>query len=107
VGALAAGTLACAAGPGTPSVVNAQSTSNIAGFGWEINNLGVGGGAVSLPVKDSVTLKTVDVDLCFRRCRYRRNPVSPMFCAEVRCLVVALPPSLEQKLISFRQPPLS
>jgi hypothetical protein len=66
VGALAAGTLACAAGSG-PSVVNAQNPtpSNVAAFGWEINNLGVGGGAVYLPLKNSVVLKTVDVDMSF------------------------------------------
>jgi len=72
VGALAAGTLACAAGSGTPSVVNAQTTSasNVAAFGWEINNLGTGGGAVYLPVKNNLVLKTVDVDMSF-------SPLSP------------------------------
>jgi len=66
VGALTAGTLvACASGG--PSTVQAQTSqsSNIAAFGWEINNLGVNGGAVFLKVQRSMVLNLVDVDLSF------------------------------------------
>jgi hypothetical protein len=70
VGALAAGSLACAAG--TPSTVQAQTTqsSNIAAFGWEINNLGIGGAGVFIKIQRNLVLNIVDVDLSF-------SPLSP------------------------------
>jgi len=64
MGALTAGTLvACASGG--PASVQAQTSgsSNIAAFGWEINNLGVGGGAVYFKVQRSLVLNLVDVDV--------------------------------------------
>jgi hypothetical protein len=108
VGALAAGTLACAARTGSPFVVNAQTmSSNVAAFGWEINNLGAGGGAVYLPVKNSVVLKTADVDMSFSPISLPPNPVSRTCCAAVRSRVVVLPRLQEQRLTSFRRPLLS
>jgi hypothetical protein len=71
VGALTAGTLvACASGG--PATVQAQTTqsSNIAAFGWEINNLGVGGAGVFLKIQRDLVLNIVDVDLSF-------SPLSP------------------------------
>jgi hypothetical protein len=68
LGALTAGTLVACVGTGT---VHAQASSpSLAAFGWEINNLGVGGGAVSSKVLSNVVLDIVDADVSF-------SPLSP------------------------------
>jgi len=67
LGALTAGTLvACA---GQPETVQAQVSSStspyLAAFGWEINNLGIGGGAVYVKVLSNAVIDVVDVDVSF------------------------------------------
>jgi len=69
LGALTAGTLmACA---GEPETLHGQTTTTntsqpySATFGWEINNLGIGGGAVYVKVLSNAVLDVVDVDVSF------------------------------------------
>lgn len=67
VGALTAGTLiACgSSGQTAPTIVHAQGSSNIAAFGWEINNLNGGSAAAYFKVQSNLTLNLVDMDICF------------------------------------------
>jgi hypothetical protein len=81
MGALTAGTLVACASGGPASVQATSVSSNIAAFGWELNNLGVGGGAVYFKVQRNLVINTVDVDLSFSPLT---APAQPGF-ADVLC----------------------
>jgi len=66
VGALTAGTLiACGSSTETtPTIVHAQGSSNLAAFGWEINNLSGGSAAAYFKIQNNLVLNLVDMDVC-------------------------------------------
>jgi len=64
VGALTAGSLIACGSSSHPTVVHAQGSSNIATFGWEINNLNNGSAAAYFKVQSNLTLNLVDMDVC-------------------------------------------
>jgi len=65
VGALAAGTLIACGSSSEPATVHAQTSSNIAAFGWEIDNLNNSSAAVYFKVQQSLVLNLVDMDVSF------------------------------------------
>lgn len=83
LGALTAGTLiACgSSSETTPTIVHAQGSSNIAAFGWEVDNLGVNGAAVFFSVQRNLVLNLVDCDMSFS---LLSAPAQPGF-ADVLC----------------------